>query len=84
MGTGQVTTAAHACFSDISDSLLEDLIASHLVLPNRVTVPVKKGLDITNLRFPMPCVSTGSWLQSIGPVRRDAGQGWVLNNAYYW
>ncbi|CAO2633873.1 Extended synaptotagmin-3 [Lemmus lemmus] len=41
--------------NDVSDSLLEDLIAAHLVLPNRVTVPVKKGLDITNLRFPLPC-----------------------------
>lgn len=44
--------------SEVSDSLLEDLIAAHLVLPNRVTVPVKKGLDVTNLRFPLPCVST--------------------------
>lgn len=44
--------------SEMSDSLLEDLIAAHLVLPNRVTVPVKKGLDVTNLRFPLPCVST--------------------------
>nr|XP_021492296.1 extended synaptotagmin-3 [Meriones unguiculatus] len=41
--------------NDVSDSLLEDLIAAHLVLPNRVTVPVKKGMDVTNLRFPMPC-----------------------------
>uniref|UniRef100_A0A2I2YKT3 Extended synaptotagmin-3 n=1 Tax=Gorilla gorilla gorilla TaxID=9595 RepID=A0A2I2YKT3_GORGO len=41
--------------NDVSDSLLEDLIAAHLVLPNRVTVPVKKGLDLTNLRFPLPC-----------------------------
>ncbi|XP_033259993.1 extended synaptotagmin-3 isoform X2 [Orcinus orca] len=40
--------------SEVSDSLLEDLIAAHLVLPNRVTVPVKKGLDLTNLRFPLP------------------------------
>lgn len=44
--------------SEVSDSLLEDLIAAHLVLPNRVTLPVKKGLDVTNLRFPLPCVST--------------------------
>ncbi|XP_008150942.2 extended synaptotagmin-3 [Eptesicus fuscus] len=41
--------------NEMSDSLLEDLIAAHLVLPNRVTVPVKKGLDVTNLRFPLPC-----------------------------
>ncbi|XP_072583046.1 extended synaptotagmin-3 isoform X3 [Vulpes vulpes] len=41
--------------NEISDSLLEDLIATHLVLPNRMTVPVKKGLDVTNLLFPLPC-----------------------------
>ncbi|XP_036760162.2 extended synaptotagmin-3 isoform X12 [Manis pentadactyla] len=41
--------------SNASDSLLEDLIATYLVLPNRVTVPVKKGLDVTSLRFPLPC-----------------------------
>uniref|UniRef100_A0A8D1NFI9 Extended synaptotagmin-3 n=1 Tax=Sus scrofa TaxID=9823 RepID=A0A8D1NFI9_PIG len=41
--------------NEVTDSLLEDLIAAHLVLPNRVTVPVKKGLDLTNLRFPLPC-----------------------------
>ncbi|XP_004381497.1 extended synaptotagmin-3 [Trichechus manatus latirostris] len=41
--------------NEVSDSLLEDLIAAHLVLPNRVTVPVKKGLDVTNLCFPLPC-----------------------------
>ncbi|XP_027700977.1 extended synaptotagmin-3 [Vombatus ursinus] len=41
--------------NEMSDSMFEDLIAAHLVLPNRVTVPVKKGLNITNLRFPLPC-----------------------------
>ncbi|XP_063105140.1 extended synaptotagmin-3 isoform X4 [Cavia porcellus] len=41
--------------NEVSDGLLEDLIAAHLVLPNRMTVPVKKGLDVTNLRFPLPC-----------------------------
>ncbi|XP_059018717.1 extended synaptotagmin-3 isoform X2 [Mustela lutreola] len=41
--------------NEVSDSLLEELIAAHLVLPNRVTVPVKKGLDVTNLLFPLPC-----------------------------
>ncbi|KAJ1071139.1 hypothetical protein K5549_016154, partial [Capra hircus] len=41
--------------NEMTDSLLEDLIAAHLVLPNRVTVPVKKGLDVSKLRFPLPC-----------------------------
>uniref|UniRef100_A0A6I8NGS0 Extended synaptotagmin-3 n=1 Tax=Ornithorhynchus anatinus TaxID=9258 RepID=A0A6I8NGS0_ORNAN len=41
--------------NEVTDSLIEDLIAAHLVLPNRVTVPVKKGLDVSQLRFPLPC-----------------------------
>ncbi|KAM6222469.1 extended synaptotagmin-3 [Rhynchocyon petersi] len=41
--------------NEMSDSLLEDLIATHLVLPNRLTMPLKKGLDVTNLRYPLPC-----------------------------
>lgn len=57
--------------SEVSDSLLEDLIAAHLVLPNRVTVPVKKGLDLTNLRFPLPCVSTRTGCRALGPELRD-------------
>lgn len=72
----------NVAFSELSDSLLEDLIAAHLVLPNRVTVPVKKGLDVTNLRVPLPCVSTRSLLQSLRPGWRDAGQGRVLNSAH--
>ncbi|XP_038608258.1 extended synaptotagmin-3 [Tachyglossus aculeatus] len=41
--------------NEVTDGLIEDLIAAHLVLPNRVTVPVKKGLDVARLRFPLPC-----------------------------
>ncbi|XP_008586946.1 PREDICTED: extended synaptotagmin-3 [Galeopterus variegatus] len=59
--------------NEVSDSLLEDLIAAHLVLPNRVTVPVKKGLDVTNLRFPLPCVSS----QSLGGTR-GAGEVYLF------
>lgn len=59
-----------AVASEVSDSLLEDLIAAHLVLPNRVTVPVKKGMDVTSLRFPLPCVSTctGYGLEGVHPT----------------
>lgn len=53
----------------MSDSLLEDLIAAHLVLPNRVTLPVKKGLDVMRLRFPLPHVSS---------AEGQCGQAWVL------
>lgn len=61
--------------SEVSDSLLEDLIAAHLVLPNRVTVPVKKGLDVTNLLFPLPCVSTCTGHRALGPELRDPQAG---------
>ncbi|XP_069861399.1 extended synaptotagmin-3 [Dipodomys merriami] len=38
----------------LTEGLLEELLAAHLVLPNRVTVPVKRGLDVSGLRFPLP------------------------------
>lgn len=66
--------------SEVSDSLLEELIAAHLVLPNRVTVPVKKGLDVTNLLFPLPCVSTSTSHGAQGLGLRD---GWACRgNAF--
>lgn len=69
--------------SEMTDSLLEDLIAAHLVLPNRVTVPVKKGLDVTNLRFPLPCVSYPHWLQRTGP-RADGQTGQAEGYILRW
>ncbi|XP_054134001.1 extended synaptotagmin-3 isoform X1 [Melozone crissalis] len=38
----------------MSDSLIQDFIAARLVLPNRVTVPLKKSMNIAHLRFPVP------------------------------
>ncbi|NWS74290.1 ESYT3 protein, partial [Crotophaga sulcirostris] len=38
----------------ISDSLIQDFIAARLVLPNRITVPLKKNVNIAHLRFPIP------------------------------
>lgn len=66
--------------SEVSDSLLEDLIATHLVLPNRVTVPVKKGLDVTHLRFPLPCVSPRTSHSAGRSVEGPAG--WRAGNAF--
>lgn len=73
-----LTAGGAHCPSEMSDSLLEDLIAAHLVLPNRVTVPVKKGLDVTNLRFPLPCVSART-SQGPGP---GAGDRWLQGDAF--
>ncbi|GAB1294565.1 Extended synaptotagmin-3 [Apodemus speciosus] len=66
--------------NELSDSLLEDLIAAHLVLPNRVTVPVKKGLDISNLRVPLPCWERG---QRVFPVVGDT-QAAFMHTETYW
>lgn len=49
-------------FSLLSDSLIQDLIAARLVLPNRVTIPLKKNMNVAQLRFPIPRVSLGSEL----------------------
>ncbi|NXI51593.1 ESYT3 protein, partial [Chloroceryle aenea] len=38
----------------MSDSLIQDFIAARLVLPNRITVPLKKNMNIAHLRFPIP------------------------------
>uniref|UniRef100_A0A674HB52 Extended synaptotagmin-3 n=1 Tax=Taeniopygia guttata TaxID=59729 RepID=A0A674HB52_TAEGU len=38
----------------VSDSLIQDFIAARLVLPNRITVPLKKNMNIAHLRFPVP------------------------------
>ncbi|XP_042303119.1 LOW QUALITY PROTEIN: extended synaptotagmin-3 [Sceloporus undulatus] len=40
--------------SVLSDSLIQDLISSRLVLPNRITIPLKKNINVANLRFPIP------------------------------
>uniref|UniRef100_A0A8C0AWQ0 SMP-LTD domain-containing protein n=1 Tax=Buteo japonicus TaxID=224669 RepID=A0A8C0AWQ0_9AVES len=42
---------------DTSYSLIQDFIAARLVLPNRITVPLKKNINIAHLRFPVPRVS---------------------------
>ncbi|XP_034641709.1 extended synaptotagmin-3 [Trachemys scripta elegans] len=38
----------------MSDTIIQDLIAARLVLPNRITIPLKKNMKISHLRFPIP------------------------------
>uniref|UniRef100_A0A6J0SFY6 Extended synaptotagmin-3 n=1 Tax=Pogona vitticeps TaxID=103695 RepID=A0A6J0SFY6_9SAUR len=38
----------------LSDSLIQDVIATRLVLPNRLTIPLKKNINVAQLRFPIP------------------------------
>lgn len=41
----------------MSDTMIMDAIASHLVLPNRLTVPLVADLHIAQLRSPLPRVT---------------------------
>ncbi|XP_058482791.1 extended synaptotagmin-2 isoform X1 [Solea solea] len=38
----------------LSDSLIQDVIYSYLVLPNRVTIPLVGDMELAKLRFPLP------------------------------
>lgn len=40
----------------MSDSMIMDAIASCLVLPNRLVVPLVQGLHVAQLRSPLPRV----------------------------
>lgn len=40
----------------MSDSMIMDAIASCLVLPNRLVVPLVQGLHVAQLRAPLPRV----------------------------
>lgn len=40
----------------MSDSMIMDAIASFLVLPNRLVVPLVQGLHLAQLRSPLPRV----------------------------
>lgn len=42
--------------SVMSDSMIMDAIASCLVLPNRLVVPLVQGLHVARLRSPLPRV----------------------------
>lgn len=48
-------TSAFIC-STMSDTMIMDAIASYLVLPNRLTVPLVPDLQIAQLRSPLPRV----------------------------
>lgn len=43
--------------SGFSDSVIQDVIHSHLVLPNRITIPLVGDVELAKLRFPMPKVT---------------------------
>uniref|UniRef100_A0A8C3PL81 Extended synaptotagmin 3 n=1 Tax=Calidris pygmaea TaxID=425635 RepID=A0A8C3PL81_9CHAR len=60
----------------MSDSLIQDFIAARLVLPNRITVPLKKNMNIAHLRFPIPCgVIRVHLLEAENLVQKDSFLG---------
>nr|XP_025034581.1 extended synaptotagmin-3 [Pelodiscus sinensis] len=62
--------------SEMSDTLIQDLIASRLVLPNRITIPLKKNMNISQLRFPIPRgVVRVHLLQAENLVQKDHFRG---------
>ncbi|XP_049605845.1 extended synaptotagmin-2 isoform X6 [Syngnathus scovelli] len=38
----------------LSDSLIQDIISSYVVSPNRITIPLVGDVELAQLRFPMP------------------------------
>ncbi|NXU47982.1 ESYT3 protein, partial [Turnix velox] len=60
----------------MSDSLIQDFIAARLVLPNRITVPLRKNMNISHLRFPIPCgVIRVHLLEAENLVQKDSFLG---------
>ncbi|XP_060683138.1 extended synaptotagmin-3-like isoform X2 [Hemiscyllium ocellatum] len=41
-------------FNELSDTKILDTIASYMVLPNRFTCPLINGVNVSQLRFPLP------------------------------
>uniref|UniRef100_A0A3Q3MVA6 Extended synaptotagmin-like protein 2b n=1 Tax=Labrus bergylta TaxID=56723 RepID=A0A3Q3MVA6_9LABR len=50
----QASTVSSLTSFGFSDSLIQDIIYSYLVLPNRITIPLVGDVELANLRFPMP------------------------------
>lgn len=57
----------------MSDTMIMDAIASHLVLPNRLTVPLVADLHIAQLRSPLPRVTVSilNGLEKHGPTQTE-------------
>ncbi|XP_064420030.1 extended synaptotagmin-3-like isoform X2 [Latimeria chalumnae] len=41
-------------FCDLSDTMILDIIASYMVLPNRFTCPLVNQVNVAHLKFPLP------------------------------
>lgn len=47
----------HHSVSGLCDNLLQDIIYSYLVLPNRIDIPLVSEAQMARLRFPIPKVT---------------------------
>lgn len=43
--------------SGLCDNIIQDIIYTYLVLPNRITIPLVGEAQLAQLRFPMPKVT---------------------------
>lgn len=57
--------------SVMSDSMIMDAIASFLVLPNRLTVPLVADLHVAQLRSPLPRVTHTQTLYTLESTYND-------------
>lgn len=63
----------------MSDSMIMDAIASFLVLPNRLVVPLVPGLHVAQLRSPLPRVKP-----VYAPANRNYDVNLYLNKHQYF
>lgn len=67
-----VVNSLHLASSSLSDDAIMNIIASLMVLPNRMCVPLIDQVKVDEMRFPLPCVcktrfplfNTGASIQS--------------------
>lgn len=69
--------------SAMSDTMIMDAIASYLVLPNRLTVPLVADLHVAQLRSPLPRVNVSiisGPLEKHGPTQSEAHQSFHISS----
>lgn len=54
--TSTVSLPSLISLSGLCDNIIQDIIYTYLVLPNRITIPLVGEAELAKLRFPMPKV----------------------------
>lgn len=80
-------TSAFIC-STMSDTMIMDAIASYLVLPNRLTVPLVPDLQIAQLRSPLPRVTVSLfellWKQNKTKKQNEKKNRESVKMLFFW